>query len=158
MAYSPAIRGHRDKFASSGRNLNTSSNVDGKCRKKSITSGMDYIQSTNGYNENRTSDNGHNANVSGLDNGENVSNEPHSLEDYSHANTTKLPGRIKKCERVNIKNVNGNGDNAQAYVSYHKPTSFRSSQNSANMDRINDQQASNNYPHSASPGSNSGKL
>ena len=156
MAYSPAIRGHRDKFASSGRTLNNSSNVDTKCRKKSNTSDMNYIQNTNGYSENCSAENGHNAGVSRLDNAENVSNEPHSLEDYSQANTIKLTGR-KKCERVNTKNMNGNGDNTQPHVSHYKPTSFRSSQNYPNLDHINDTQASN-YPHSASPGSNSGKL
>ena len=154
MAYSPAIRGHRDKYASSGRPLNSTSNVDVQCRKMSGASNIDNAQVNNGYSANGSNENGHNANYNELDNGDNTSNGPKSLEDYSIATPMKLRER-KKCARVNLKNLNGNGDNGNSYMS-QKPTSHRSS-NYTNLDNPSDTQASNNYSHSASPGSNSGK-
>ena len=157
ISYSPAIRGHRDKYASSGRTLNNSSSAERKCRKNSNTCDIDYSQSTNGYKESLTAENGLDTKARDSHNGENVLNDPHSLDDYPQTNTAKGRGR-RKCERVNIKNVNGNGDNAQACPSQQKGPSVRSSQNNANLDRINDTQVVNNYTYSASPGSNSGKL
>jgi hypothetical protein len=150
MAYSPAVRGHRDKYSSSGRTLNNTANIDNPYRKKSSSSDTTYAQNSFRYNENGTKENGHNANFSELD-GESISNEPKSLEDYSHGTPIKLRER-KKCARVNIKN--GNGDNAQSYIS-HKPTSHRPSTYASS--EMCDPNASNNYSHSVSPGSNSGK-
>ena len=149
MAYSPAIRGHRDKHSSSGRTLNKST-ADNQYRKKSSASDITYPENSYGYSENGTKENGHNGTFLDLDDNS-ISNEPKSLEDYSHATPIKLRER-KKCARVNIKN--GNGDYVQSYISHkpssHRPTTYASSE-------INDTNASNIYSHSASPGSNSGK-
>ena len=150
MAYSPAVRGHRDKLSSSGRALNNTANIDTPYRKKSSASDITYAQNSYRYNENGTKENGHNANFSELD-GESIFNGPKSLEDYSHATPIKSRER-KKCARVN--NKNGNGDNVQSYLS-HKPTSHRPSTYASS--EICDANASNNYSHSVSPGSNSGK-
>ena len=64
MAYSPAVRGHRDKLSSSGRTLNNTANIDNPYRKKSSASDITYAQNSYRYNENGTKENGHNANFS----------------------------------------------------------------------------------------------
>ena len=154
MAYSPAVRGHREKFASSGRNLNTAANVNGKSRKKSTSNSTGYAENTNGYSDNYIKENGGVSDSANTDNADNGSNQPQSLEDYSHSNSAKLPGG-KTSYRVNM---NSNGDNAQAYGEPQKSISRRVSQNGSNTDQMNETPGPNNYPHSYSPGSNSGKL
>ena len=154
MAYSPAVRGHRDKFASSGRNLNTAAIVNGKNRKKSTSGSTGYAENTNGYSDNYIKENGGVPASGNTDNADNGSNQPQSLEDYSHSNSVKLPGGKTSCRA----NMNSNGDNAQAYGEPQKSTARRVSQNGSNADQMNETHGPNNYPHSYSPGSNSGKL
>ena len=149
MAYTPTVRGHRDKYSSSGRTLNTV-NDDIQFKKKCSISESVTHQSSFGYSEHNGRQNGHNMNLCELND---VSNEPKSLEDFTVGTPIKLRER-KKCSRLNKKNVNGNTENVQSHISY-KPISHRTSSN-ANND-ISDLQASSNYSHSASPGSNSGK-
>ena len=149
MAYTPAIRGHRDKYSSSGRSLNTV-NDDIQLRKKSSISESVNSQSNFSYSENTNRQNGHNVNLSELDD---MSNEPKSLEDFSVGTPIKLRER-KKCTRINKRNVNGDTENVQPHITY-KPLSQRKSSTTNND--ISDLQASTNYSHSASPGSNSGK-
>ena len=154
MAYSPAVRGHRDKFASSGRNLNTAAIVNGKNREKSTSGSTGYAENTNGYSDNYIKENGGVPGSGNTDNADNGSNQPQSLEDYSHSNSVKLPGGKTSCRA----NMNSNGDNAQAYGEPQKSTARRVSQNGSNADQMNETHGPNNYPHSYSPGSNSGKF
>ena len=149
MAYTPAIRGHRDKYASSGRTIN-SMNDDALSKKKSSISESVTPQCNFSYGEHNSRQNGHNVNLNELDD---MSNEPKSLEEFSHGTPIKLRER-KKSSRISKKNMNGNADNLQPHITY-KPISQRTA-NSVNTD-MSDLQASNSISHSVSPGSNSGK-
>ena len=152
MAYSPAIRGHRDKFSASGRPLNIASN-ENRGRKKSSSQNLDYAQGNINNSENNRIENGHKTSYNDEDDSGMTSNEPKSLEDFSVGTTMKLRER-KKCARVNIRNMNGNSDIATSY-GIQKPTSHRSL--NGNPETTNDSLASSNNSHTISPGSNSGK-
>ena len=132
MAYTPAIRGHRDKYASSGRALNTMTDEVLSKKKSSITESV-APQCNFSYGEHNSRQNGHSVNLNELDD---MSNEPKSLDEFSHGTPIKLRER-KKCSRISNK------------------LSQRTA-NSVNTD-ISDLQSSNNISHSVSPGSNSGK-
>ena len=150
MAYTPAIRGHRDKFSSSGRSLNTV-NDDAVLKKKSSISESVNSQSNFRYSEHNSRQNGHNVNLSELDD---LSNEPKSLEDFTVGTPIKLRER-KKCSRTIKRSVNGDTEQVQPQICYKPLTQRKSSTTNNDM---SDLQASSNFSHSASPGSNSGKL
>ena len=152
MAYSPAIRGHRDKFSASGRPLNIASN-ENRGRKKSSSQNSDYAQGNINNSENNRIENGHKSSYNDEDDSGITSNEPKSLEDFSVGTTMKLRER-KKCARVNVRNMNGNSDIATSY-GIQKPTSHRSL--NGNPETTSDSLASSNNSHTISPGSNSGK-
>ena len=154
-AYSSAstMRGHRDKYSSSGRALNTASNMNSV--KKRNSNATDYIPSTNGHSDTAgyISENGPAENELGNDN---CSIQTQSTEDYIQ--TTK--GKLVVGRNGNRTNLNRRSDNAQNdAVQYQRSISLRSKQNGSNSEQIsNDLQSPNNYPHSPSPGSNSGRL